>query len=202
MRNSRTIMIPALLVAIASLLLLLYSFLGVTNKENPSHLGTPPSNFEHRIEKGNEGLFKTLGTVTVFVVAVNYAWLRLQKKRRSPSRFVRLIVKWFEKPHKYAGYTAIILVVAHGTYFLTQAAIKKDTYTGIAGFALLLTLGIYGFLIGRVPNKHMRKIHFMLANAFVIVTLIHAGGSAIIATFSVIVFWGLIWLIEHKSEHK
>jgi hypothetical protein len=188
MRSSRSVIIPALLVATASLVLIIFSYFGVTNQRPPA-----------RLDKGNEDLFRTLGTIPVFVAAVSYAWLRLKKKRRSSSRFVRFIVKWFDKLHKYTGYSAIILIAAHGTYFLTQAAIKKETYTGIAAFALLLSLGIYGFLMRRVPNKHMRKVHFLLATAFVIAALIHAGSSAIIATLSVIVFWGLIWLIELMS---
>jgi hypothetical protein len=199
MRNSRTVILPALLVATASLFLILYSFFGETHQEPPNigsqqHLGMGP-----RLDKGNEDLFRTLGTIPVFVAAVSYAWLRLKKKRRSSSHFVRLIVKWFDKLHKYTGYSAVILIAAHGTYFLTQAAIKKETYSGIAAFALLLSLGIYGFLMRRVPNKHMRKVHFLLATAFVITVLIHAGGSAIIATVSVIVFWGLVWLIERMA---
>jgi hypothetical protein len=199
MRKNRTLFIPALLVATASFFLILYSFFGVTHVVPPSNPGSLPAGMGHRMEKGSENLFKTLGTVAVFVAAVSYAWLRLKKKRRSSSRFVRVIVKWFDKLHKYTGYLAIIFVVAHGTYFLTQAVIKKETYTGIAAFALLLSLGIYGFLIERMPNKHMRKVHFMLATAFAIVALIHGGGSAIIAILCVIVFWGLVWLMDRIS---
>jgi hypothetical protein len=199
MRNSRTVIIPALLVAIASFFLILYSYFGVTHEGHPPNPGSLPVHMGPRMEKGSEDLFRTLGTIAVFVAAVSYAWFRLKKKRRSSSRFVRWVVKGFDKLHKYSGYTTIILIAAHGTYFLTQAVIKKETYTGIAAFALLLLLGIYGFLIGRVNNNHMRKVHFMLATAFAIVALIHAGGSAIIATLSVIVFWGFVWLIERKA---
>jgi hypothetical protein len=159
------------------------------------HIGMGP-----RGEKSNDGLSRTIASFTVFLGAFSYAWLRLKTKRRSSSPFVRLLVKWFDKLHKYTGYSAIVLIAIHGTYFLTQAAIKRETYTGMAAFALLLSLGIYGFLIRRVRNNHMQKIHFLLATAFAFAALLHAGGTAIMAALSVVVFWGIVWLIEQKAK--
>ncbi|WP_239616533.1 hypothetical protein [Cohnella mopanensis] len=153
------------------------------------------------MEQGNEELFKTLGTISVFIAAVSYAWLRMKKKRRSHSQFVKWLVKGFDKLHPYAGYTALLLIAAHGIYFLTQTIVKKDTYTGIAAFLLLLTVGIYGYLIRRVSIKHIRKIHFSLATAFALAAVIHAGGSAIIATLSTIAFWGFIGLLERTAKN-
>ncbi|WP_256757860.1 hypothetical protein [Cohnella sp. WQ 127256] len=190
-RGNRALMIPAQLVAIVSLFLILYSIFGLT-QENLG--GARP-----RVEQGGEELFKTLGTLSVFITAVSYAWYHLKKKRKSPSPLVRLIVKWFDKLHKYTGYSAILLIATHGIYFLTQAVVKKETYTGIAAFSLLLSAGIYGFLIKRLPKKNMRKVHFMLATAFALVAIIHAGGSAIMAILCTIVFWGITELIERSA---
>jgi NADH:ubiquinone oxidoreductase subunit K len=190
-----------MLVAAASLCLILYSFFGVTPHRPPSlNPGTEHAGMGPRGEKGNDGLFRTLGTFTVFLGAFSYAWLRLKTKRRSSSPFVRWLVKWFDKLHKYAGYSAIVLIAVHGTYFLTLAAIKKETYSGIAAFALLFTLGVYGFLLRRVAHKYMRKVHFMLATAFALAAVIHAGGSAIMAALGVVVFWGIVWLMDQKTK--
>jgi hypothetical protein len=196
MKNSRFVFFPAILVAVASLCLIVYSFLGFTPHRPPSlHTGVPLADMGPRGERGSEGLFRTLGTCAVFLAAASYAWLRLKRKRKSPSPLVQLAVKGFDKLHKYAGYAAIVLIAVHGIYFLTQAAIKKETYTGLAAFGLLFALGLYGFLIRRVSNKYMRKIHFSLATAFAAAALLHAGGSAVMA----VVFWGLIWLIERSA---
>ncbi|ACT02839.1 hypothetical protein [Paenibacillus sp. JDR-2] len=191
MKHSRSVFVPAVVVALASLALIFYAFFGTIHQGPP---GIKPG------ERGNEGLFKTMGTIAVWCAAVSYAWLRLKRKRRSSSSLVKKLVKLFDKAHRLAGYAAMVLIAAHGIYFLTQSRIKDDTYTGIAGFALLLSLGIYGFLIRRVKNKHLRKIHFLLATAFAVVAVIHAGGSAIIAILSIIMFWGLVWLVERNAN--
>lgn len=151
-------------------------------------------------EKGGEELFKTFGTLAVFASAVSYCWVRLKKKRRSASPLVRWLVTWFDRLHPIAGYTAIVLVGAHGVYFLTQAAIKDDTHTGIAAFALLLGLGVYGLLIRRLPRQNLRKVHFALASAFAFAALLHAGGSAIMAVLSTAALWGVVRLLERTAR--
>lgn len=201
MISRRSVYIPAILVAAASLILILYAFFGMAHHAPPgAAAGALPHDMKPKGEKGSEGLFKNFGTIAVFCGAVSYVWLRLKTKRRSPSSVVQILVKWFDKLHTYAGYGAIVLVAVHGVYFLTQAAVKDDTYTGLAAFALLLSLGVYGFLIRRVKNKHMRKIHFLLATAFAVVACIHAGSSAIMATVCTIAFWGLVLLMERSAR--
>ncbi|WP_123039239.1 hypothetical protein [Cohnella candidum] len=198
MKSNRTAYIPAILVALASLGLLIYSLIGVADHGRPPmNGGVPP--MQRGEDHGAEETFKLLGTLAVYGAAASYAWLRLKRSRRSPSPFVRFLVRWFDKLHQWLGYAALILIAVHGFYFLTQAAIKRETYTGIAGLALLLSLGVYGFLIRRVRNKHLRKIHFLLATAFAVIAIIHAGGTAIIATLGVVAFWGVVWLIERKA---
>ncbi|GMK45402.1 hypothetical protein PghCCS26_25300 [Paenibacillus glycanilyticus] len=193
MKPGHSVFVPAVVVALASLALIFYAFFGTIHQGPP---GINPG------ERGSEGLLKTMGTIAVWCAAISYAWLRLKRKRKSPSPLVKKLVKLFDQAHRLAGYAAIVLIAAHGIYFLTQSRIKDDTYTGIAGFALLFSLGIYGFLIRRVKNKHLRKIHFLLATAFAVVAIIHAGGSAIIAILSTIVFWGLVWLIERRAAQQ
>jgi hypothetical protein len=203
MKNLKSIFFPAILVTAASIILILYSFFGVAHQgPNSMNIGSPPQTMELGGQKGREGVFRTIGTIAIFCGAVSYAWLQLKKKRRSSSSVIQFLVKWFDKLHQFAGYAAIFLITIHGFYFLVQAAVKRETYTGIAAFALLLSLGGYGFLIRRVPNKYMRKVHFLLTTAFAVVALIHAGGSAIAAVLSIIAFWVLIRLIDRKTKKQ
>ncbi|NIK68133.1 hypothetical protein [Paenibacillus sp. BK720] len=141
MKHSRSVFVPAVVVAMAGFALIFHAWFGVSRQGLP---GIKPG------DRGNEELFKTLGTIAVWSTALSYAWLRVKRKRKSPSPLVKKLVKLFDKAHRLAGYAAIVLIAVHGLYFLTQARIKDDTYTGIAGFALLLSLGVYGFLIRRV----------------------------------------------------
>ncbi|MFC3801194.1 hypothetical protein [Cohnella sp. GCM10012308] len=202
MKQNRTLYIPAAISLLAGIALILYAFSGVVHPGSahggPS-LGNAPPGMERR-EQGSEGLFRTLGTIAVWCAAVSYAWLRLKKKRRSPSALVKKLVPLFNRLHQPVAYAALVLIAAHGIYFLTQAVVKDDTYTGIAAFVLLLTLAVYGYLIRRLKSKHTRKIHFGLATAFGVFAFIHAGGSAIIAALSVVVLWGLIEFVERMAS--
>ncbi|MBO7743462.1 hypothetical protein I8J29_04605 [Paenibacillus sp. MWE-103] len=201
MKPNRLLFIPAVMAALVSLAFVLYALFGTIHPETVHSgiaTGRPPADMK-RDAAGGDGLFRTLGTIAVWCGAVGYAWLRLKKKRKSPSPLAKKIGKLFNRLHQPAGYAALAFVAAHGIYFLTQAAIKDDAFTGIAAFTLLLSLAVYGFLIRRVKMKHVRQIHFLLATAFAIVAIVHAGGTAILATLAVIVCWALIGLIERRA---
>jgi hypothetical protein len=202
MKHSRAIFVPMFLVAAVSLFFLLYSLFGLPH-QGSLHPGPGRSapGMGMRADRGMEGWFRTLGTAAVFPAAFSYAWLNLRKKRKSGSLFVRMLVNWFDKLHRLAGYAAVLLVAAHGIYYLTQAAFKRETYTGIAAFALLLGAAIYGFLIRRLPNRYMRKIHFLGMTGFAAAALVHAGGSAVAATAGVISLWILVGLIDSRTSH-
>ncbi|MFD2333564.1 hypothetical protein ACFSR7_30245 [Cohnella sp. GCM10020058] len=202
MKQKRTLYIPAAISLLAGIVLILYAFFGVAH-QGIDHGGPSPGNLPPglgRREQGSEGVFRTLGTVAVWCAAISYTWLRLKKKRRSPSAFVKKLVALFNRLHQPVAYAALVLIAAHGIYFLTQAVVKDDAFTGIAAFLLLMTLAVYGFLIRRLKSKHTRKIHFGLATAFGVAALIHAGGSAIIATLSIVVLWGLIEFVERMAS--
>ncbi|SFJ35371.1 hypothetical protein SAMN02799624_04220 [Paenibacillus sp. UNC496MF] len=196
MKPNRLLFIPAVLAALVSLAFVLYALFGSIH---PDTLQSGVAAGMRRDAEGGDGLFRTLGTIAVWCGAVGYAWLRLKKKRKSPSPVVKKLGKLFNRLHQPAGYAALAFVAAHGSYFLTQAAMKDDTFTGIAAFTLLLSLAVYGYLIRRVKLKHVRRIHFLLATAFAIVAIVHVGGSAILATLAVIVCWALIGLIERRA---
>lgn len=202
MKHNRKLFIPAAIALLAGLALILYAFFGVAH-QGIGHGGPVPGKLPSRAsggEHGSEGIFKTLGTIAVWCAAVSYAWLRLKKKRKSPSSLVKKLVPLFNRLHQPAAYAALILIAAHGIYFLTQSVLKDDTYTGLAAFVLLLSLAVYGYLIRRLKSKYTRKIHFGLATAFGAAAFIHAGGSAIVAGLSICVFWGLIEFVERKSS--
>ncbi|MNK45184.1 hypothetical protein D3C87_639370 [compost metagenome] len=213
MNKSRKVFIPAILLTLAALALILYGQFGIQKQMPPGMDGTHPgqgtvtgqgpgAGFRPEggeREEGPEGIFKTLGTIAVFSAAVSYAWICLKNKRRSASALVRKGVKLFYAVHTYTGYLALILIAVHGVYFLIQGTKQDSILTGIAAFTLLLSTGVYGFLIKRVRNKYMRTVHLGLGSAFLAAGLVHAGGSAILAVLCVISLWILIWVLERLA---
>jgi hypothetical protein len=193
-KNNRKLFIPAILIAAAAALIL-YAVFGIQNQRPPGMNGERPGPGPGN-DEGSAGIFRTLGTIAVFCTAVSYAWFRLKSKRRSASAIVRRGVKLFYAVHTYTGYLALILIAVHGTYFLIKGMHQDSILSGIAAFSLLLSVGVYGFLIKRVRNKSMRTVHWGLGTAFLAAGLVHAGGSAIAAVLSVIGLWILVWLLE------
>ncbi|RUT30471.1 hypothetical protein EJP77_11560 [Paenibacillus zeisoli] len=213
MNKSRIVFIPAILLTLAALVLILYGQFGIQKQMPPGMNGTgsgqgtvtgQDSETSFRPERGEreegpEEIFKTLGTIAVFSAAASYAWITLKKKRRSASTLVRKGVKLFYAVHTYTGYLAMILIAIHGVYFLIQGTKQDSILTGIGAFVLLLSTGVYGFLIKRVRNKYMRTVHLGLGSAFLAAGLVHAGGSAILAVLCVIGLWILIRILERTA---
>ncbi|WHY85554.1 hypothetical protein QNH39_23565 [Neobacillus novalis] len=105
--------------------------------------------------------------------------------------------------HNVIGYGILILGTAHGAYYLiTEKLTGKGVLNGIAAFLLLLTVGIYGFLIRRIKNKYTRKVHFWVSNASLIALLIHAGNSFILPAIVTLAAWGIFELAERMSSRK
>lgn len=214
MNKSRKVFIPAILLTLAALILILYGQFGIQKQLPPdreanysgqgtvtgqdSGTGSRPERGER--EEGPEEIFTTLGTIAVFSAAASYAWVTLKNKRRSASMIVRRGVKLFYAVHTYTGYLALLLIAIHGVYFLIQGTKQDSILTGLAAFALLLTTGIYGFLIKRVRNKYMRTVHLGLGSAFLAAGLVHAGGSAILAVLCVIGLWVLVRILERTAS--
>lgn len=180
MSKSKLIWVPAVLVTLMALGLFIYSFTVV--QVRPEHNST--------VE-----LFNNFGTVAVFCGAASFLWLRFKNLRKSSLFFFQKLSKWVRSIHQVAGYLCVAAIVAHGAFFLFFSKLKPDTFTGLAAFAVLLAIGGYGMLIKHILNVWMRSVHRMLSIAWIPFLLIHAGGSAITASFISLAIWGAVWII-------
>ncbi|MEK5507027.1 MULTISPECIES: hypothetical protein [unclassified Paenibacillus] len=211
MKTKKTVWIPAIIaVTVAALLVIYYYYMPSVSGGGPGlrppggevsnvagHMGGRPG------EKGGEGngeLFKTLGTISVFLGAATFSWFWFKKKLRSPSMLVRKTGKLLHSMHKLLGWATLILIAVHGIYFLITKLQDNKTYTGIAGFVILLAIAGYGFFINKVRNKWMRTVHRLLGLLWVPVLLLHAGGSAIMAVIASLAVGVLVWVLERIVE--
>ncbi|MFK7692341.1 hypothetical protein [Paenibacillus sp. HJGM_3] len=202
----KKIWIPALIAtAVALIFIAYYFFLSWSHGSGEVRLhrpegGTggmrPPGSEGH---EAGEGVFKTLGTIAVFLGAASFSWLWFKKKLKSPSMLVRKIGKLFHAVHKVLGWATLVLIAAHGLYFLIAKAGDINIYTGLAGFVILLMIVGYGLLINKVRNKWMRTVHRSLGLLLVPILLLHAGGAAIAAVIASCVVGGLVWLLERNA---
>jgi hypothetical protein len=186
MKQNRSIFAPAIAVAIISILLTAYYFYAASLATNPQPL------------QGN--FFMTLGTFAVISGAISFSWFRFKKKLNSPSRFIKKLAKIFYVIHTYAGWIALVLIVVHGGYFLITRLNDSNIFSGLAAFFLILALAIYGWLMKRKPNKLMRKTHFLLSLLWLLVLIVHAGGTFIAIAIITLMVWGIIWIVEKRVK--
>ncbi|MFC5702633.1 hypothetical protein ACFPVX_15115 [Cohnella faecalis] len=202
MSRNKKVWIPAMIAAAIAALLVVYYYW--TSAHGGGEVRPRPLAGEgHRPpEDGNErygGYFTTLGTIALYFGAAGFSWFWFKKKLRSPSRLVRQAGKLLHSMHELMGWITLILISAHGIYFLITKLHDDKIFTGLAGFAILLTLAGYGYFIKKVRNKWMRAVHRSLGMVWVPVLLLHAGGSAIMAVIACLAVWGLIWVFERSS---
>ncbi|WP_025716507.1 hypothetical protein [Paenibacillus sp. 1-18] len=211
MKTKKTVWIPAVIAVIVAALFVIYYYYmsSVSGGElgprppkggvsNAGQMGRPPGGEGHG---GNGEIFKTLGTISVFLGAAAFSWFWFKKKLRSPSVLVRKAGKLLHSMHKLLGWATLILIAVHGVYFLMTKLQDHKTYSGLASFAILLALAGYGFFINKVRNKWMRTVHRSLGLLWVPVLLLHAGGSAITAVIASLAVGVLVWVLE-KSVGK
>jgi hypothetical protein len=201
----KIVWIPAVVAAAAALALIVVYLL----RQGAHGEGGPPvrppgggAGFRRPEEGGAEGIFKTLGTVAVFVGAAAFCWFWFRKKLRSPSAIVRQLGQLLRFVHKALGWAALAAVAAHGIYFLLYKSQDAKIYSGLAAFAILLALAGYGFFINKVRNKWMRLVHRSLGVAWAPALLLHAGGSAIAAVASCLGAGALVWLLERYAPAR
>ncbi|WP_027091678.1 hypothetical protein [Cohnella thermotolerans] len=203
MNHSRKAFIPAALVAFASIALIVYSFYassrGRGHPPNMPAAGARPPGGERE-----EGLdpFTLFGTLAVVCGAVSFTWLRFKKKLVSPSPIVKKLAKLLYRVHPFTGWAALLLIAAHGSYFLVTKLNDHKIYTGLASFLILLALAGYGFLIKRVRNKWLRKAHFYLSLLWIPALLLHAGGSFLGTALATAAVWAAVWLLERATQPK
>ncbi|WP_337588945.1 hypothetical protein [Gorillibacterium massiliense] len=143
-----------------------------------------------------QGLFTTAGTIAVYTAAIGFSWFWFKKKRKSPSLTVRKIGKLLYAAHKGLGWATLALGAIHGTFQLINRFGDHKIYSGLASFVLMFMIIGYGMFIPKVRNKWMRTVHRFLGVIWVPVLILHAGGSAIIATCGTLAIGGLVWVFE------
>jgi len=202
MKTKRTVWIPAIIATAVALLLLAYYYYmvlshgsGEVRLHAPGGVGRmlPP---EGEGPRGGGEIFKTLGTIAVFLGAVSFSWFWFKKKLRSPSMLVRKIGKLLHAVHKLLGWATLAITATHGIYFLITKPGDKNMYTGLAALVILLMIAGYGLFIHKIRNKWMRTVHRGLGLLWVPILLLHAGGSAILAVIGSLAVGVLVWLLE------
>ncbi|AIQ11072.1 hypothetical protein [Paenibacillus durus] len=202
MKTKKTIWIPAILAAVAAVLLVAYYFYVSPFQGS----GRPADGAGVMRPLGGEGpegggeIFKTLGTISVFLGACSFSWFWFKRKLKSPSMLVRRTGKFLRSVHKLLGWATLAVIAIHGIYFLFAKPEENKIYTGLAGFAILLAIAGYGFFINKVRNKWMRTVHRSLGLLWVPILLLHAGGSAIVAVIASLAVWVLVRVLERKGK--
>jgi len=210
MTNSKKAWIPAILLLAAAAALVAYSFLWA----NHGHTGEPPrigqaAGAADRLGhppggkgEGAGGLFKTLGTVSVFLGAAGFSWFWFRRRLRSTSLLVRRVGKLLHASHTWLGWATVFLIAVHGIYFLIAKSHDDKIWTGLACFAILAGLAAYGFLIRRIRNRYTRTVHRALGIAWAPLLIVHAGGSAVAAVAAVLALGAAVRLLDRPSGKR
>ncbi|WP_047152913.1 hypothetical protein [Aneurinibacillus tyrosinisolvens] len=203
MNQSRRVFIPVIIIVLASVLLVIYSFYTAPNPAE-SHTGVHPPNgprtgIGHKQEK-NGFDFTLLGNAAIACAAMSYWWFLFKKKLTSPSKPLKKIGKRIYSLHTYTGWAALVLIIIHGGYYLITDLHNSKLLTGIAAFLLLLALAIYGWLYRRVRNKFMRTSHFILSHAWLLILFFHAGGFFIFMAVATLILWGVVRMIDSSAK--
>lgn len=210
MSNSQKAWIPAILLLAAAAASVAYFFL----RANHGHTGEPPrigqaAGIAGRLGhppggrgEGAGGLFKTLGTVSVFLGAAGFSWFWFRRRLRSTSLLVRRVGKLLHASHAWLGWATVFLIAVHGIYFLIAKSHDDKIWTGLACFAILAGLAGYGFLIRRIRNRYMRTVHRALGVAWAPLLIAHAGGSAIAAIAAAMAIGAAVRLLDRPSGKR
>lgn len=199
MNKSRRVLIPAILVILASILLIAYAFYTMPQHPTGPVGGHPPSGMprpDHK--KGFD--FSIFGNLAIACGAICYWWLLFKKKLSTPSKPLKKWAKRIYSVHTYTGWAALVLIIIHGGYYLVTDLHNAKILTGVAAFLLMLALAIYGWLFRRVKNKFMRTSHFILSNIWLVALLIHAGGFFIFMAVFTIVLWVVLTKIDSSAK--
>lgn len=195
--------IPAIIILVFCTALIAYEFYLSPTGGPGGHGHHPEGGFRPKGQSSFREIFNWFGTVAIIGGAITYSWIRFKKKLKSSSPFIKKFSKLLFRVHNVIGYGILILGTAHGTYYLiTEKLTGKGVLNGIAAFLLLLTVGVYGFLIRRIKNKYTRKVHFWVSNASLIALLIHAGSSYILPALATLAVWAIFEIAERTSSQK
>jgi cytochrome b561 len=204
--KNRSIFMPAILVAILSILLIVYYYYASAFGDHPKPpgggrppQGSPQGGFQPDGGKGTD-IFLTLGTLALISGAISFSWFLLRKKLKSTSIPIKKLAKIFNVAHNYTGWIALVFIAIHGTYYLITKLNDSKIFSGLAAFLLILTLAIYGYKMKRKPNRFMRKTHFLLSLLWLVALVVHAGGTFIQVAAITLMIWAIIWIVELKTK--
>ncbi|GIM46359.1 hypothetical protein DNHGIG_19080 [Collibacillus ludicampi] len=204
MNQGRRVLIPAILVAFVSVLLVIYSYYTMPLHPQGSPAGVHPPAGSHTGIPPREGKnhfdFTILGNIAIFCGVFSYWWFLFKKKLTSPSQSLKKMSKRIYSLHTYTGWIALVLIIIHGGYYLITDLHHPKLLTGVAAFILLLGLAIYGWLYKRVRNKYLRTSHFILSNVWFMALLIHAGGFFILMVVVTFVLWAVIGIMDWSAK--
>jgi hypothetical protein len=147
-----------------------------------------------------EEAFKLIGKLAIVLGALSLSWYLMKRKRVSKIMPVRKTANVFYRLHTYAGWSALVLVVAHGVYFFVYEWLDGDTISGLFAFVTFVALAVYGVLLSRRRLPKNRRIHFVLALVWVVLTIIHAGDAIPLLIVVVGASYGLIWFLERRLK--
>jgi hypothetical protein len=209
MKKNFRVLIPALLVAATSVALIIYYYLHMPARpprvpggmQGAPGGGMPPGPGGGK-KQGNE-FFTLLGNGAILFGILSFWWFLFKKKLASPLPFVKEVGKKLYVVHTYTGYVALLLVVVHGGYYLLTDISNNNILTGLAGFALLMALAVYGWLYKRSKhgkNKALRQTHFLLSILWLLVLFIHAGGFFVVMVIATVALAVLLWWLERKKQ--
>ncbi|WP_026695240.1 hypothetical protein [Peribacillus kribbensis] len=205
--KSKSLIYPALIAAAACLLLILYSLLAARHglehqPSGPFKNGGPAGSFRHEKDNLKEA-FKFLGTIAVYAGALNFLWFYFKKKLKSPLSYIKIAGRYLHKFHTYIGWAGLIAAAVHGVYFLLKEFQDEHVLTGISSILILLTLAVYGWLFKKLRSKKLiRQIHFYLACLFLLVLLIHAGGTMFAAAAIIIGICVIVWFLDSRAQNR
>jgi hypothetical protein len=150
-------------------------------------------------ESPYEEIFAWVGKLAVIMGALSMSWYFVKRKRVSKIDSVRKFANFLYSLHKVTGFGALFLIIAHGTYFFWNEWPELETITGLLAFVMLITLVIYGIRLNRQLLPRTRRIHYILALIWIVVTIIHATDAIPLLVVVIGLSYGYIWLIERKQ---
>ncbi|WP_155837207.1 hypothetical protein [Aneurinibacillus terranovensis] len=203
MSTKLRVFIPVIMVTLASLILIVYSLYLTPHPSGPPEGGNPPNPPAGMPPKQNNGFdFTLLGNIAIACAAVSYWWFLFKTKLSSPSKPLKKVVKRLYSIHTYTGWSALVLIIIHGGYYLITDLHNSKLLTGVAAFCIMLALAIYGWLYKRVRNKFMRTSHFILSNIWLLAVFIHAGGFFIVMVVITVVLWVILRIMDSIKDKK
>jgi hypothetical protein len=157
---------------------------------------------EEKEESPYQEVFNWVGKLSVILGAFSLSWVMMKRKRVSKVIPVRKMANLFYRLHRYTGWTAFVLIVAHGAYYIIFEWFKDEMITGLLAFVTLVALVGYGILLSRRRLPHDRRVHFGVAIFWVVMTVIHALDAIPLLLFVIGLSYGLIWWFERRSLQK